>query len=142
MQNTPRWSRLVKTEEIETPNYIIDVYVCPVDFDDLRQNAIDEPPVLYAFAVFTRANGYQLSYALEMRKATRILDDDTEEEYIGYFLETYCEHQRFSCKNFKDTEPAFDLVRNTVIAFVVEYDAVPKMMDYDREMFEKSRNDL
>ena len=132
-QLSPRWSRLEKTEEIQTPKYFIDCYVCPVDFDELRENSIDEPPVLYAFAVFNHANKYLLSYALEMRKATRLKEDETEEEYIGYFLETYCEHQRFSCKNFKDVEPDFESVRTMVIQFVVEYDAVEKMIEYDRE---------
>jgi hypothetical protein len=130
---TLRWARLVKTEEIETPQYFIDCYVCPVDFDELREHHLDEPPVLYAFAVFNRENQYLLSYALEMRKAFRLREDETEEEYIGYFLETYCENQRFSCKNFKDVEPDFESVRTMVVQFVVEYDAVPKMIEYDKE---------
>ncbi|MCS6989015.1 MAG: hypothetical protein NZM06_05800 [Chloroherpetonaceae bacterium] len=133
-QLSPRWARLVKTEEIETPKYYIDCYVCPVDFDELRERHIDEPPVLYAFAVFTRENKYLLSYALEMRKAIRVKDDETEEEYVGYFLETYCEHQRFSCKNFRETLPDFETVRSMVIQLIVEYDAVEKMLEYDREM--------
>lgn len=136
-QLSSRWSRLEKTEEIQTPKYFIDCYICPVDFDELRENSIDEPPVLYAFAVFNHANKYLLSYALEMRKATRLKEDDTEEEYIGYFLETYCEHQRFSCKNFKDVEPDFESVKTMVIQFVVEYDAVEKMIEYDRESYKK-----
>jgi hypothetical protein len=137
-QLSPRWSRLVKTEEIETPKYFIDCYVCPVDFDELREHHIDEPPVLYAFAVFDRNNKYLLSYALEMRKAVRIKEDETEEEYIGYFLETYCEHQRFSCKNFKEIQPDFESVRTMVIQFIVEYDAVEKMIEYDRERAKES----
>lgn len=140
-QLSPRWARLVKTEEIDTPKYYIDCYVCPVDFDELREHHIDEPPVLYAFAVFDRENKYLLSYALEMRKATRLKDDETEEEYIGYFLETYCEHQRFSCKNFKDIAPDFETVRAMVIQFIVEYDAVEKMMEYDKEMANQKAED-
>ncbi len=138
-QLSPRWSRLVKTEEIETPKYFIDCYICPIDSNTLRESHIDEPPVLYAFAVFNRNNEYLLSYALEMRKATRIREDETEEEYIGYFLETYCEHQRFSCKNFKDVEPDFESVRAMVIQLVVEYDAVEKMIEYDRETYKEKQ---
>ncbi|KER09661.1 MAG: hypothetical protein HY22_09920 [[Candidatus Thermochlorobacteriaceae] bacterium GBChlB] len=131
---SPRWARLVKVEEIETDKYFIDVYSCPIEPETLREKYLQEPPVLYAFAIFNRDNQYLLSYALEMREALRDREDGSEETYIGYFLETYCEHQRFSCKNFKDVEPTFELVKSTVIAFVVEYDAVQKMIDYDKEI--------
>ncbi len=132
-QLSPRWARLVKIEEIETPKYFIDCYVCPLDSDELRRHHLDEPPVLYAFAIFDHNNQYLLSYALEMRKALRLNEDESEEEYIGYFLETYCEHQRFSCKNFKEVQPNFEDVRNFVVQLVVEYDAVEKMLEYDSE---------
>jgi hypothetical protein len=137
MPNTslsPRWARLQKVEEIETDQYFIDVYVCPVTTEELREKYLNEPPVLYAFAVFDKQNTYLLSYALEMREAIRILPDETEETYIGYFLEAFCEHQHFTCKNFKEIEPDLETVRTTVISFVVEYNAVEKMLEYDREV--------
>jgi hypothetical protein len=134
---TPRWTRLEKIEETKTPEYFIDGYTCPVDSEELRTNHLSEPPVLHAFAVFDLNNNYLLSYALEMRLTTRLKTDaegnETEEEYIGYFLETYCEHQRFSCKNFKEIEPDFDTVKAMVLSFVIEHDAVPKMLDYDHQ---------
>lgn len=132
-QLSPRWARLQKVEEIETDRYFIDVYVCPVDTEELREKYLDEPPVLYAFAIFNKDNTYLLSYGLEMREAVRIREDETEETYIGYFLEAFCERQHFTCKNFKDVEPDLETVRATVISFVVEYNAVEKMLEYDRE---------
>lgn len=132
-QLSPRWARLQKVEEIETDRYFIDVYVCPIATEELREKYLYEPPVLYAFAIFDKDNTYLLSYGLEMREAVRIREDDMEDTYIGYFLEAFCEHQHFTCKNFKEIEPDLEMVRATVISFVVEYNAVEKMLEYDRE---------
>ncbi|MCS7013330.1 MAG: hypothetical protein RMI34_06870 [Chloroherpetonaceae bacterium] len=138
-QLSPRWARLEKVEEIETDQYFIDVYVCPLDTEVLREKYLSEPPVLYAFAIFDKQNRYLLSYGLEMREAVRIREDESEETYIGYFLEAFCEHQHFTCKNFKETEPSLETVRATVISLVVEYNAVEKMLEYDREVAQHQR---
>ncbi|MDX2128239.1 MAG: hypothetical protein SFU91_04305 [Chloroherpetonaceae bacterium] len=130
---SPRWLRLVKVEEIETDVYFIDLYVSPLPAAELISQHLSENPVLYAFAVFNKENKYLLSYALEIRETSRLLDSGEEETYIGYFLETYCEHKQFSCKNFKETTPTLETVRAFVLSLVNEYDAIPKMINYDQE---------
>lgn len=140
-QLSPRWSRLQKVEEIETDQYFIDVYACPIATEVLREKYLHEPPVLYAFAIFDKQNRYLLSYGLEMREAVRLREDEIEEPYIGFFLEAFCEHQHFTCKNFKETEPSLETVRATVISFVVEYNAVEKMLEYDREVAQHQKSE-
>lgn len=140
-QQSPRWARLKRTETIETPNYGVDVYQSPMPAGALIEKYLDEDPVLYNFAVFDKSNRYLLSYALEIRRAVKLNEAEEETEYTGYFLETYCPHRKFSCKNFKDAEPLYDLVKSTVLTFINEYDAVPKMLEYDAEMERQSRTE-
>lgn len=130
---SPRWTRLVKVEELEAGDYYVDAYCSPVPFEELRENNIEEKPILYAFAIFNQDNQYILSYGLEMRKAYRYNDEGEEEEYIGCFLEAFCPNSQFSCKTYKSREPDFDAVKSTVLSYIVEYDAVQKMLDYDQE---------
>lgn len=138
---SPRWQRLKKSETIQTGNYTVDCYRSPLFSGDLIAKYLDEEPVLYNFAVFDAADEYLLSYALEIRTAVRVDAEENETEYTGYFLETYCPYRKFSCKNFKETEPTYEAVKTTVFQFINEYDAVPKMLEYDREVEQKSRLD-
>ncbi|ACF14278.1 hypothetical protein Ctha_1821 [Chloroherpeton thalassium ATCC 35110] len=141
-QNSPRWERLVKVEEIETETYFIDAYCSPISSAELKENHLDEKPILYAFAVFDRENHYVLSYGLEIREAYRVNENDDDEPYIGYFLETFCPNSQFSCKNYKEVEPDFESVKNTIMAYILEYDAVNKMLAYDKELLSKQEKGL
>jgi len=138
-QNSPRWERLVKVEEIQTDSYFIDAYCSPITSFELKEEFLDEKPILYAFAVFDRENHYILSYALEIREAYRVDEHDEEEPYIGYFLETFCPNSQFSCKNYKEVEPDFEAVKSTIMAYILEYDAVNKMLAYDQEIVAKQQ---
>lgn len=140
-QQSPRWARLKKTETVETPSFTVDIYRSPLPAETLIEKHLDEAPVLYNFAVFDKSNRYLLSYTLEIRRAVKLNEAEEDVEYTGYFLETYCPYRKFSCKNFKDTEPPYDLVKSTVLTFINEYDAVPKMLEYDLEAQRQSRTD-
>ncbi|NTW49840.1 MAG: hypothetical protein HGB19_08965 [Chlorobiales bacterium] len=137
---SPRWTRLVKVEELEAGAYYVDAYCSPLPSEELRENNLDEKPILYAFAIFNQDNQYVLSYALEIRKAYRLNDEGEEEEYVGCFLEAFCPNSQFSCKTYKDAEPDFDAVKNTVLSYIHEYDAVKKMLEYDQETLLRQSN--
>ncbi len=141
-QLSPRWARLVKVEDIETEDYFVDAYCSPLPTEELIKDHLDENPIMYAFAIFDKSNNYILSYALEIREAVRINENDEEETYTGYFLETFCPNFQFSCKNFKENEPTFDAVKNTVQSYITEYDAVNKMLNYDQEVNQDTDQDM
>ncbi len=138
---SPRWARLVKVEEIETEDYFIDAYCSSIPTDELIADHLDENPIMYAFAVFDKNNSYMLSYALEIREAYTLNDEGEDIPYTGFFLETFCPNFQFSCKSFKETEPSFDMVKNTIKTYITEYDAVNKMLNYDKEVVEHSDED-
>lgn len=140
IEMSPRWTRLVKVEELEAGAYYVDAYCSPMTSEELRENNLDEKPILYAFAVFDQENQYILSYALEIRKAYRYNEEGGEEEYVGCFLEAFCPNSQFSCKTYKEVEPDFDVVKNTVLAYILEYDAVHKMLAYDQETLAHQSN--
>lgn len=140
IEMSPRWTRLVKVEELEAGAYYVDAYCSPLTSEELRESNLDEKPILYAFAIFDQENQYILSYALEIRKAYRYNGEGEEEEYVGCFLEAFCPNAQFSCKVYREVEPDFDTVKKTVLTYILEYDAVHKMLSYDHDMLSHQGN--
>jgi hypothetical protein len=131
---SPKWAFLKKTESMETEQYFIDAYQNEKSVAELQKNYLDYAPVIFNFAVFDKENNYLLSYALETRLAT----DAEDNEYIGYFLETYCKYQSFACKTYRNKPVGYDEVKAKVMEFITQYDAVAKMIAYDLEEYERS----
>jgi len=139
-QLSPRWARLVKVEEIETQDYFVDAYCSTVPTEELLEDHLHENPILYAFAIFDKENTYIMSYALEVRESYKLNEEDEEVPYTGFFLESFCPNFQFSCKNFREMEPTFESVKNTIKAYITEYDAVNKMLSYDREVSDEGKD--